>query len=630
MANNLGNQGLQDGNSENGVDIEPLIAMITSNDLDGIKVFLNKYTPEERAEIINEDLEENYGTLFNIAVFEENIDIVSYFIENGANVNYIYRKKLRREEVDEEDEEEDDDFVLVDSTPLIDAIVQNNFILVKLLVEHGASLTTPPSLQTTILHHVSNVEILEGLLERGADINAVDITGKTALHSQIDMNEVPSDYVNVVLEAGANPNIADINGMTALDSLVQKTYEYDYVSAEYAQEDIYKIKLLRRYGANITPKIRAMVINANLYNDSLNLHSSIEEALDINSVPWKGWTRADAAKLDDVFGKPADFSACPVCLRYVERQDGCMYMNHKCTELKGMYNKKLYNLYKTPEGSIYWCTICNRICLGHRHYTLSSHEVKATLGGGGDPFAKDCRPYGGGYPEKVQRFNQLREHALELTTAGGISQSKAFNELTEEMWNAPLRREKTKIEKFIGKKTFGNVVNFPPNSANANSTVNANANVAIPVPASLVLPTLIESGYNSLGLNDDVRVLHFHHETTGGIDHNDSFIGVATLVEQVKDRVKNFGTAEFGFCLAYPTCRAKLYPIEIQPYVPEELYTKYLKKFNSRFTEGGSNASVSFFGEATNAVCLVKGGRRKTLRRRKKYSKKSRKHHAKN
>jgi hypothetical protein len=131
------------------------------------------------------------------------------------------------------------------------------------------------------------------------------------------------------------------------------------------------------------------------------------------------------------------------------------------------------------------------------------------------------------------------------------------------------------------------------------------------------MPTLSEKGFNSISMNDDVPVLHFHHETTGGIDHKDSLIGVATLQNFLVEKLKNFGTEEFGFCIQYPECKARLYPAEIQPHVPDGLYKDYRKKFNAKFKNSSGGAKVNFFGEASNAKCVVKGGRRKTRKARK-------------
>ena len=573
------------------------IYLIQGNKLNNIKTSFETYTPEEQREIIKKDLYPR-GTLLNMAVLKDHIDIVKFFIEKGADVNHIYRIEAINE---------------TDSNSLLEAILNENLEMVKLLVENGATLTAPPNVDGSILHHTENIDILKYLLTKGAEVDALDHERNTPLmHYISNTDDIDGEFLKALLDAGANPNAVNAYDITALDMLV---LSHNNVI------NIPNIKLLRDRGAQITSTIHNAIKDGEVAEEVLKV-------LNFEKDTWKGWTQSDAKALDTVFEEPANYSACPVCLKYSLRQDGCMYMNHKCPDLGGLYNRKLYDMYKNNEGTIYWCTLCNRICLGHRHYKLSSYDIKAELGEGGEPFSEDCRPYGGGLPEKVQRFNRLREHALELNVDSKISAQKAFNELTEEFWNAPLRREKRKIEGIIEKKKFGNATNFPENRKN-NVSKNVNA-PDVPVPAGLVMPTL-KKGYNSISMNDDVDVLQFHHETTGGIDHKDSLIGVKTLNEQLVYRVDNYQDQEipFGYCIYYPECKARLYPEEIKPYVSDELYKKYKKQFNNKFknTSGGTRnrADISFFGEATNAKCLlVKKGGRKT-RKRKSRSKKTRK-----
>ena len=567
---------------ETKLDIENLKGRIEENDLDGIKVILNKYTPEQRKAMINKDTGVR-GTFFNVSVVKGNIPIISYFIENGANVNYVYGKRSDK------------------SSALADA---KTLEVVKLLVENRATITAPPNLlHDSILHITHNIDILKYLITKRANVDAVNDDGTSVLHSHLDS----LDILKVLLEARADPNIKDSMDKTALDDLVDL--------AGKDKTAIPKIKLLIAHKAKITPGIQ----------DKINAGVLSEEVLNALSDPtievWKGWTQSDANALDSVFTAPADFSACPICLKYTVRQDGCIYMSHNCAGLGGLYNKKLYNMYKNDDGAIYWCTLCNRICLGHRHYKLSLYGIKAELGEPVNIHATDCRPYGGGYPEKVQRFNQLRAHALELNPSSRISAKSAFDELTEEFWNAPLRREKGKILGIIEKKAFGNATNFPPNLPTAN--VN-NVNAPDIIPTTLIMPTLLQ-GFNSISMNDNVPVLQFHHENTGGLDHKDVLIGVKSLNDQLVELVKNFSDENFGRCIVYPDCKAKLYPQEIQPYVSHELYEKYKNKFNKRFKNGGRRTrkrrgGLSFFGEATNATCVLNGGTRKRK------TKKSRKH----
>jgi len=551
-----------------------------------IKDKLLGYTPDQQREILNKNIPD-YGTLLNKAVRKQDIPIVSYFIEKGADVNIVYYI------------DEDNGRLIL--TALIDSIKDNNLELVKLLVDHGATLTMPDEWGCSVLEIVENIDILKYLIEKGANIDDKNHDQDTPLNYHTENLETPIEFLKELLKAGADPNTVNAYIVAPLDKLV--------LGRQHGG-NLEKIKLLVSYGAEITDSIQDKIDEGEL---SPEIIAALNTTNKKPSKPWKGWTKSDATALDEVFNNPSNFSVCPVCLKHSHRQDGCMYMSHVCTELGGLYNKTLYRMYKNDEGKIYWCTLCNRICLGHRHYKLSIPETKAQLGQGGDPFATDCRPNGGGYPEKVQRFRRLREYALDLNNTE-IDEETAFDELTEEFWKAPLRREKGVINTLVAKKAWPNTNKFPENRR-PNNTNEANA-PNIPAPATLVMPTLSEKGFNSISMNDDIPVLQFHHETTGGIDHKDSLIGVATLQNFLVEKLKNFGTEEFGFCIQYPECKARLYPAEIQPHVSDELYKDYKKKFNAKFKNRSGGAKVNFFGEASNAKCVVKGGRRKTRKAR--------------
>ena len=61
-----------------------------------------------------------------------------------------------------------------------------------------------------------NFNVVKFLLEKGADINAKDTCGKTALHYAINKKST-IDLITLLLEKGADPKIEDESGRTALD-----------------------------------------------------------------------------------------------------------------------------------------------------------------------------------------------------------------------------------------------------------------------------------------------------------------------------------------------------------------------------------------------------------------------------
>jgi hypothetical protein len=72
---------------------------------------------------------------------------------------------------------------------LIDGIVANDIVAMVRAVEAGASVTAPvnehgsPPLQLAVGH--GNMEAMQWLVERGADVNAADDTGNTTLDSAV-------------------------------------------------------------------------------------------------------------------------------------------------------------------------------------------------------------------------------------------------------------------------------------------------------------------------------------------------------------------------------------------------------------------------------------------------------------
>jgi hypothetical protein len=290
-------------------------------------------------------------------------------------------------------------------------------------------------------------------------------------------------------------------------------------------------------------------------------------------------------------------------------------MFHNCTSSGGYYHHELYEKYKNDGGIIYWCTICNRISLVHRHYELVNNKAKKPdlLTGLGDPFEKDCRASngGGGLPEKLARFRRLREYALELQEdVDKKDNDEALDELVEEVWNAPLARTK-KVGKIAESKKWNiSSDEFPPNIVSKPNNANAPN-----IPFTGILPTEVKSGRNNVMMNDNIPILRFHHIQLNGSEKSHG-ISKETLERFIRRKNKEFGTESFGLCFMYPgECNSRLHPKELEGHIPQELYEDYRKKFNKKFKgqQGGSEQNV--FQEATDAVCAVvkkrRGGSRK-------------------
>ena len=335
-----------------------------------------------------------------------------------------------------------------------------------------------------------------------------------------------------------------------------------------------------------------------------NLPAHVLEALEARVSPkpkWEGWTKGDAEAFDQVFEPEhaLNFTACPVCLSSVDRIDACNYMGHNCKAQPGFYHKRLYETYQ-EQGVVHWCTNCGRIATAsHQHYALESAGAKRRplTFPSVDPFGHQCYPDGGGdLPEKVARFRRLREFALEMQEdVGKITEQEAKEQLVEEMWNAPLARSKIALR--VAKDKAWNIPSdkFPTRKAAAVEAVEASGpapDVRKPASDAALTPVRVLQALNAWSREEVAEGVQFVHRKTDGTvnAHEGDVIGVESLAEVLQARLAARGAPEFGFCWGYPACSARLYPEDVQPFVPVDLYEAYRAKFNDKFrgaTGGG-------------------------------------------
>jgi ankyrin repeat protein len=493
-------------------------------------------------------------------------------------------------------------------TPLVIAAYTENVYAVEKLAKRPdidpnlLGLTNTGGSKTALFTAcmISNLEIVKILLSiSGIDVNLPDETMATPLIAAAASNNANSEHIvrELLKFPELNLNAVSNKGDSAL-----------WYSANKGNLACCKLLLADRrlvLGKRTLEGAR---------NGTFKNKDIVKAILDkAGVILWNGFSQSDASKFDTIFdttiplgGRPPaeNWSVCPVCLKYVERNDGCMYVRHSCTQSKGYYHKRLFALYNNS-SKIEWCTICGRITDGsHQHYALapatdtSVRIVEKPANTDIDHFINDCTPVGGGgLEEKFLRFRKIREHANLLNTMiGKITQKEAFDSLVEEAWNAPvfasaMTKRATKI--FMeGKRWNIPTTNFPTNMSlmranNSNNTVLPNI-VRSAANLEALRPIFHEKGANAVMMNDDVPVIQFRHRMADGTvnNHEDEFIGVTTLVGWLENQVKNFGTEEFGYCWNYTGgCTARLYPDEIKDFVPAELYEEYRKKFNKKFKE---------------------------------------------
>ena len=490
-------------------------------------------------------------------------------------------------------------------TVLIQYIVSKNIPLIDFLLENGANVNhiTNDFITPLVAALVSkNTNIIKTIIEKGADVNIPAGKDKASpLRLAIDINrKIPLDIVKLLLDSGANKEYkSPVDNLTALV----------YAMNRYGTDKEYYKQVIELLGGKIPEEVK-----------------------------WKGFSRSDIEKFDIFFEKPFDWSCCPICLEYVERSDGCMYMSHNCTTRGHYYHKKLYD--KFVYGGygaqrIEWCTICGRITQLHKHFVLSSAqsavkelatlkpEIQAQLDRG-DNFAffdnANCIGFGGGgTEEKAARFRRMREYALELQDdVNKKMEDEAMEELVEEVWNAPLIRNR-KIKKILEDKKWNiNVKEFPENKRNTQNNNNANA---VNIPFDGVKPTIVEDDCIIMGEDEATNTLetnpkyHFHHETIGGIDHEGIYICQKDLAKAIEIKNAEFGLETFGKCWWHYNCKANLHPEELKGIIPDVLYEEYRKKYNKKMKQkggtrklkkkihGGNNSIKSMLHELSDGTC---------------------------
>ena len=98
-------------------------------------------------------------------------------------------------------------------TAFFAAVMRDSLPGVRFLLEHGADVNARDALGDTALLFGVKIEIMRVLLEHGADVNAKDNDGNTALHFYVEVNALKE--VELLLEHGADVNAKNNDGDTA-------------------------------------------------------------------------------------------------------------------------------------------------------------------------------------------------------------------------------------------------------------------------------------------------------------------------------------------------------------------------------------------------------------------------------
>jgi ankyrin repeat protein len=167
--------------------------------------------------------------LLRDAIRMENIELIKFFLDQGADVN------------------EKNQF---DSTPLHRAIQTESLDVVKLLVSQGADVHERGIGGATLLHefetYAGSPDVMKFLVSQGADVNATDNDGNTPLHHAARNDLL--DAVKCLVSLGANVNAIDHRGMTPLHEGLSFRGECSVELVEYLLSQGADVHAQDRYG----------------------------------------------------------------------------------------------------------------------------------------------------------------------------------------------------------------------------------------------------------------------------------------------------------------------------------------------------------------------------------------------
>ncbi|AAR83361.1 CNPV015 ankyrin repeat protein [Canarypox virus] len=158
------------------------------------ELLLSKYP-----DLVNH-VDHEHRTPLHLAVESNNIKMLKVLLSYGADINTVDN---------------------AGKTPICCAVIRNLIDVTKELISLGADINKGDINNMTPLHHIvrfaKSTELIEILLDHGANINAVNNFGETPLHV---LNGARDHIATTLITRGANVYAVDYNGNTLLHKAV--------------------------------------------------------------------------------------------------------------------------------------------------------------------------------------------------------------------------------------------------------------------------------------------------------------------------------------------------------------------------------------------------------------------------
>jgi len=166
---------------------ELLFKSVQDENINIVKELIEEYDVD-----INE-ISDNGDTSLIYSVKNENMEMIEFLIENGANPN------------------QEDDF---GRTPISYAVEKENLLILKYLIDHGAEFDITSNKILLFAIKLGNLEIMQYLIDAGVDINKCSNHGTTPLIFTIEQGN--DELVEFLIDNGADANERDYYGHTPL------------------------------------------------------------------------------------------------------------------------------------------------------------------------------------------------------------------------------------------------------------------------------------------------------------------------------------------------------------------------------------------------------------------------------